>query len=146
MRRALSILAGGTLVLASALPARAVAGAGWAFACGDPFRCVAAECVTHAAGPSLERASAFGRATVVVTGTAQAQGAFVPAATSIACIVKQGGEQIGGCSGRLPGGSAVCADTATVDLTEPVEVCAIGEVLWVGTVTEPTVADGCTPQ
>lgn len=124
------------------VPAQAVADAGIAVACGDPFRCVEAVCVAHVAAPAVGDESDAAEATVLISGSAHAQGAFVPASTQVTCVVSQGGQSRGGCTMRLPGGTATCVGTAQLDLDRQFEVCAQGSVLWVP--DGETVAGDCS--
>lgn len=123
-------VAAGLVLAAWPVPAQAVADAGVASACGDPFRCVTAECVAHVAAPAVSQGDGVS-ATVAISASAQAEGAAVPASTQVACVVFQGGDSRGGCTMRLPGGAAACVDTAEIDLEQPFRVCPQGAVLWV---------------
>jgi hypothetical protein len=127
-------LAAALLVLvASASPSLAVAGAGFSTGRADNgLWLVTAECTSEIGATTNGRDITF-----VVEGSAQAEGPAV--STAVRCFVYQGiNGQIGGCGMGLPGAVAVCASTAQGDLAVGLlSVCAEATATYVdGSIAE----------
>lgn len=119
-------------------PAGAVAGLSLSRSCNANLQCVNAECKAHVALFETD-----GQVSLVISGTANAEGPVAPASTSVTCAVLQIGESgfpesRGGCSLRLVGPASACAGTvANVDLA-PITVCSAGDAAFMLTGTVAT--------
>lgn len=133
-RRVRLTLAAAASLVFSLVPGRAnaVAGANFALNCNSDTQCVQAECVAHIALFETD-----GQLTVVVSGSAQAEGPLAPAATRVACTLRQvdilTGEvnDVGGCSLRLPGAASACAEPVENVNIGTFEVCAAGDAAFI---------------